>query len=136
MRVSEILATLCNASREWGLQFLSPGSSPPSVFIHFWLLSLLPSLNCHGSLLSLASCSILSALPLSPLITVSAQHHQGSVHHPASRHKVTPPECTQFITVKIKSQQEKATWGGGVQFMLLTGACRPAELQRKLNSHL
>lgn len=37
--------------REWDLQILAPGSSPPSICFQFLALyPLLPSLNCHRSL--------------------------------------------------------------------------------------
>lgn len=81
--------------REWDLQILAPGSSPPSIFFHSWLSTLfclllivtvlcrlLPALPPRHFCSSLALLPIISAPHTSPFFTACAHQCGCSFHHP------------------------------------------------------
>lgn len=137
--------------REWDLQILSPGSSPPSIFFHSWLSTLfclllivtvlcrlLPALLPRHFCSSLALLPIISAPRASPFFTADAHQCGFSFHHPChvsqTRSTLSPSETKArkghlgeafYISYRQRAAGDST---GGFFF--------PAELQRKLNSHL
>lgn len=138
--------------REWDLQILSPGSSPPSIFFHSWLstlfcLLLIVTVLCRllSVLLPRHFCSSLALLPSFPPLAPhpSSLPMLTSVASAstilATCHKLGPPYHLQ------KQKQEKAIWEKHFISHIAKGQQEtaqevffffPAELQRKLNSHL
>lgn len=129
--------------REWDLQILSPGSSPPSIFFHSWLSTLfclllivtvlcrlLPALPPRHFCSSLALLPIISAPRASPCFTADAHQCGFSFHHPC--HKFGPPYYLQ------NQKQEKAIWEKHFMLLISTNGNRRQHRRGffQLNSHL